>query len=53
MTVGLIVRLAIIPFLYGEWMEPFVVDHWAFGRVARSIVHGQGFSNAFADTRCV
>jgi len=50
MTVGLIVRLAIIPFLYGEWMEPFVVDHWAFGRVARSIVHGQGFSNAFADT---
>lgn len=50
MILGLFLRLAIIPFLYTEWTDPFVVEHWAFGRVARSIVHGQGFGNAFADT---
>ncbi len=50
MTVGLLLRLAIIPFLYTEWTDPFVVEHWAFGRVARSIVQGHGFGNAFADT---
>ena len=50
MTVGLVVRLAIIPFLYTEWTDPFVVEHWAFGRVARSLVQGHGFGNAFADT---
>jgi 4-amino-4-deoxy-L-arabinose transferase-like glycosyltransferase len=50
MTAGLVVRLAIIPFLYTEWTDPFVVEHWAFGRVARSLVQGHGFGNAFADT---
>jgi 4-amino-4-deoxy-L-arabinose transferase-like glycosyltransferase len=50
MTTGLILRLAIIPFLYTEWTDPFVVEHWAFGRVARSLVQGHGFGNAFADT---
>jgi Dolichyl-phosphate-mannose-protein mannosyltransferase len=50
MTAGLILRLSIIPFLYTEWTDPFVVEHWAFGRVARSLVQGHGFGNAFADT---
>ena len=50
MAVGLAIRLAVMPFLYKEWLDPFVTEHWAFGRVARSLVHGQGFSNAFADT---
>jgi 4-amino-4-deoxy-L-arabinose transferase-like glycosyltransferase len=49
-AVALAVRLAVIPFLYHEWMDPFVLEHWAFGRVARSIVSGHGFGNAFADT---
>ncbi len=50
MAVGLAARLAVIPFLYHEWMDPFVVEHWAFGRVARSLITGHGFGNVFADT---
>ena len=48
--VALGVRLAVVPFLYHEWLDPFVVEHWAFGRVARSILLGHGFSNVFANT---
>ena len=47
---ALIIRLAIIPFLYKEWTDPFVVEHWAFGRIARSIVLGHGYGSPFADT---
>ena len=47
---ALVVRLAIIPFLYTDWMDPFVLEHWAFGRIARSIVSGHGFGSPFADT---
>jgi 4-amino-4-deoxy-L-arabinose transferase-like glycosyltransferase len=47
---GLAVRLAVIPFLYRDWLDPFVLEHWAFGRVARSLVAGHGFGNVFADT---
>jgi 4-amino-4-deoxy-L-arabinose transferase-like glycosyltransferase len=47
---GLAVRLAVIPFLYHEWLDPFVLEHWAFGRVARSIVAGHGFGNVFANS---
>jgi 4-amino-4-deoxy-L-arabinose transferase-like glycosyltransferase len=50
MAGGLIIRLAIIPFLYHEWLDPFVLEHWAFGRVARSLVTGHGYGNTFADT---
>jgi len=50
MLIGLLVRLAVIPFTYGEWLDPFVLDHWAFGRVARSLVTGHGYGNTFADT---
>src|ERR1700752_4566719 len=49
-VVALAVRLAVIPFLYHEWMDPFVLEHWAFGRIARSIVSGHGFGSPFADT---
>lgn len=49
-VVALAVRLAVIPFLYHEWMDPFVLDHWAFGLVARSIASGHGFGNVFAET---
>ena len=48
--VGLGVRLAVIPFVYRDWLDPFLVEHWAFGRVARSLVLGHGFGNVFADT---
>lgn len=49
-AVALAVRLAVIPFVYTDWMDPFVLEHWAFGLVARSIATGHGFGNVFAHT---
>lgn len=48
--VALTVRLAVIPFTYHEWMDPFVLEHWAFGLIARSIASGHGFGSPFAPT---
>lgn len=48
--VALAVRLAVIPFVYRDWMDPFVLEHWAFGLIARSIVSGHGFGSPFAAT---
>lgn len=48
--VALAVRLAVIPFVYHDWMDPFVLDHWAFGLIARSIASGHGFGSPFAPT---
>jgi 4-amino-4-deoxy-L-arabinose transferase-like glycosyltransferase len=48
--VALGVRLAVIPFLYHDWTDPFVLEHWAFGRIARSIASGHGYGSPFADT---
>jgi 4-amino-4-deoxy-L-arabinose transferase-like glycosyltransferase len=47
---ALAIRLAVIPFVYRDWLDPFVLEHWAFGLVARSLVAGHGFGNVFADT---
>ncbi len=47
-AVALAVRLAVIPFLYTDWTDPFVLDHWAFGLIARSIASGHGFGSPFA-----
>ena len=49
-VVALAVRLAVIPFVYHDWTDPFVIEHWAFGRIARSLVAGHGFGSPFADT---
>ena len=35
-AIALAVRLAVIPFTYHEWMDPFVLTHWAFGLIAVS-----------------
>lgn len=48
--VALLARLIVVPFLYHEWLDPFVLEHWAFGRVARSLATGYGFGNVFAET---
>lgn len=48
--VALGVRLAVIPFVYHEWMDPFVLEHWAFGLIARSIASGHGIGSPFAQT---
>lgn len=46
--VALVLRLAVMMFLYPERTDPFR-DHWRFGgeagRIARSIAQGEGFSN--------
>src|SRR5579863_1542146 len=47
-AVALAVRVAVIPFVYRDWLDPFVLDHWAFGLIARSLVTGHGFGNVFA-----
>ena len=39
-----------IPFVYRDWMDPFVLEHWAFGLIARSIASGHGFGSPFAET---
>lgn len=49
-VIALAVRIAVIPFVYQDWMDPFVLKHWAFGRIARSIALGHGFGSPFADT---
>lgn len=49
LVVALAVRLAVIPFVYTDWTDPFVLNHWAFGLVARSIISGHGFGNVFAN----
>jgi 4-amino-4-deoxy-L-arabinose transferase-like glycosyltransferase len=49
-AIALAVRLAVIPFTYHEWMDPFVLTHWAFGLIARSIAAGHGFGSPFAET---
>jgi 4-amino-4-deoxy-L-arabinose transferase-like glycosyltransferase len=49
-AIALAARLIVIPFLYREWMDPFVLEHWAFGRVAHSIAQGHGFGSPFTDT---
>src|SRR5438309_265503 len=47
---ALVVCLAVVPFVYRAWMDPFVLEHWAFGVIARSIASGHGFGSPFADT---
>jgi 4-amino-4-deoxy-L-arabinose transferase-like glycosyltransferase len=51
---ALVIRLAVMPFLIGEQLNP-ERDHWRFGyetgRIAKSIVEGHGFSSPlFSDT---
>jgi 4-amino-4-deoxy-L-arabinose transferase-like glycosyltransferase len=48
--IALGVRLAVIPFVYRDWTDPFVLEHWAFGLIARSIATGHGFGSPFAET---
>ena len=49
-AIALLLRIAVIPFVYRDWMDPFVLEHWAFGLIARSIASGHGFGSPFAET---
>ncbi len=48
--VALAIRMAVLPFVYTNQLDP-ARDHWAFGfetgKIARSIVTGQGFSSPY------
>ena len=48
--VALAIRITVTHFLYKEWLDPFVLEHWAFGRIGRSLALGHGFGNPIADT---
>jgi hypothetical protein len=41
------IRLAVIPFVYDEWLSPYRVSHWEPGNVARSLLAGNGFGSPF------
>jgi 4-amino-4-deoxy-L-arabinose transferase-like glycosyltransferase len=41
------IRLAVIPFVYNEWLSPYFVTHWEQGNVARSLLAGHGFGSPF------
>ena len=40
-----ILRLAVVPFVYDEWMSPFNITHYEQGNVARSLLVGHGFGS--------
>jgi 4-amino-4-deoxy-L-arabinose transferase-like glycosyltransferase len=43
--VALVIRLAVVPFVYDEWMSPFNITHYEQGNVARSLLAGHGFGS--------
>jgi len=51
--IALAVRLIVVAFVYQDFLDP-QRDHWLFGfengRIARSIVEGHGFGNAWGNT---
>jgi 4-amino-4-deoxy-L-arabinose transferase-like glycosyltransferase len=48
--IALAIRVTVTHFLYPEWLDPFVLAHWAFGRIGRSLALGQGFGNPIAES---
>jgi 4-amino-4-deoxy-L-arabinose transferase-like glycosyltransferase len=45
--VALALRLAVVPFVYDEWLAPFYAAHYEQGNVARSLLAGHGFGSPF------
>lgn len=44
---ALALRLAVVPFVYGEWLTPYNLVHFEQGNVARALLHGEGLGSAF------
>ena len=44
---ALAIRLAVVPFVYDEWMQPYFVAHWEQGNVSRALLAGHGFGSPF------
>jgi 4-amino-4-deoxy-L-arabinose transferase-like glycosyltransferase len=49
--IALAIRLAVVPFVYDEWMQPYFVAHWEQGNVARALLAGHGFGSPFLSTQ--
>jgi 4-amino-4-deoxy-L-arabinose transferase-like glycosyltransferase len=49
--IALAIRLAVVPFVYDEWMQPYFVAHWEQGNVSRALLAGQGFGSPFLSTQ--
>lgn len=45
--VALVLRLAVVPFVYSEWMTPYNMTHYEQGNVARALLAGHGFGSPF------
>jgi len=45
--VALAIRLAVVPFVYDEWMSPYNVAHYEQGNVAQALLAGHGFGSPF------
>lgn len=48
---ALVIRLAVVLFVYDEWMQPYFVTHWEQGNVSRALLAGQGFGSPFLSTQ--
>jgi 4-amino-4-deoxy-L-arabinose transferase-like glycosyltransferase len=49
--VGLAIRIAVIPFVYDEWMSPYNLVHYEQGNVARALLAGRGFGSSLVSTQ--
>jgi 4-amino-4-deoxy-L-arabinose transferase-like glycosyltransferase len=45
--VALAIRLAVVPFVYDEWMSPYNITHYEQGNVAQALLAGHGFGSPF------
>jgi len=48
---ALAIRLAVVPFVYDEWMQPYFVTHWEQGNVSRALLAGHGFGSPFLSSQ--
>jgi len=48
---ALAIRLAVVPFVYDEWMSPYNIAHYEQGNVARALLAGHGFGSPFLSTQ--
>ena len=45
--IALAIRLAVVPFVFDEWMSPYNIAHYEQGNVARALLAGHGFGSPF------
>jgi len=45
--IALAVRLAVVPFVFDEWMSPYNIAHYEQGNVAQALLAGHGFGSPF------